>query len=120
MSHFRHKDRGGESTRTAGTTMTPPPDPAAGPDDGPAAAPRRPGARPGLAAMALWLERELDPGLPPAAARDAFRRAFPAAPPGRLRAAAELALRTMRDRAAAEEADLDAALALLRDEPAEG
>jgi len=35
-------------------------------------------------------------------------------------AAAGLALRAMRDRAAAEEADLDAALALLRAEPAEG
>ena len=70
--------------------------------------------------MALWLERGLDPGLPPAAALAAFRRAFPDAAPGRLRAAADLALRAMRDRAAAEEADLDAALALLRDEPAEG
>jgi len=65
--------------------------------------------------MALWLERGLDPGLPPAAALAAFRRAFPNAVPGRLRVAADLALRAMRDRAAAEEADLDATLALLRD-----
>ena len=72
----------------------------------------RPGAAPGVVAMALWLERGLDPGLPPAAALAAFRRAFPDAAPARLRAAADLA---MRDRAAAEEADLDAALALLRD-----
>ena len=70
--------------------------------------------------MALWLERGLDPGLPPAAALAAFRRAFPGAAPDLLGAAAGLALRAMRDRAAAEEADLDAALALLRDEPAEG
>jgi hypothetical protein len=67
--------------------------------------------------MALWLERGLDPGLPPAAALAAFRRAFPTAAPDLLGAAAGLALRAMRDRAAAEEADLDAALALLRRAP---
>ena len=89
-------------------------------DSGPATARRGGRDRPGAVAMALWLERGLDPGLPPAAALAAFRRAFPAAAPGRLRAAADLALRTMRDRAAAEEADLDAALALLRDGPGEG
>jgi hypothetical protein len=64
--------------------------------------------------MALWLERGLDPALPPAAALAAFRRAFPGAAPDLLGTAAALALRAMRDRAAAEEADLDAALALLR------
>ncbi len=92
------------------------------PVPGPGTATTSPGphGRPGLVAMALWLERGLDPGLPPAAALAAFRRAFPNAVPGRLRAAADLALRAMRDRAAAAEADLVAALALLRDEPAEG
>ena len=91
------------------------------PVTGPGTATARPsGAAPGLVAMALWLERGLDPGLPPAAALAAFRRAFPAAAPALLGAAAGLALRAMRDRAAAEEADLDAALALLRAEPAEG
>jgi hypothetical protein len=100
-------------------------------DPGPAGRPPAPGPetatarrggrdRPGAVAMALWLERGLDPGLPPAAALAAFRRAFPGVAPGRMRAAADLALRTMRDRAAAEEADLDAALALLRDAPGEG
>src|SRR3954454_14038863 len=78
------------------------------------------GAAPGTVAMALWLERGLDPGLTPAAALAAFRRAFPGVDPGRMRAAADLALRTMRDRAVAEEADLDAALALLRGGPGEG
>jgi len=67
--------------------------------------------------MALWLERGLDPGLPPAAALAAFRRAFPGAAPDLLGAAAGLTLRAMGDRAAAEEADLDAALALLRRAP---
>jgi hypothetical protein len=67
--------------------------------------------------MALWLEHGLDPGLPPAAALAAFRRAFPGAAPDLLGAAPGLALRAMRDRAAAEEADLDAALALLRRAP---
>ena len=76
-----------------------------------------PYGRPGLVAMALWLERGLDPALPPAAALAAFRRAFPAAAPDLLGTAAALALRAMRDRAAAEEADLDAALALLRRAP---
>ena len=90
------------------------------PGPGTATARPSPHGRPGAVAMALWLERGLDPGLPPAAALAAFRRAFPDAAPGRLRAAADLALRTMRDRAAAEEADLDAALALLRDGPGEG
>ena len=96
-------------------------------DPGPARRPPVPGPetatarrggrdRPGAVAMALWLERGLDPALPPAAALAAFRRAFPDAAPGRLRAATDLALRAMRDRAAAEEADLDAALALLRGE----
>ena len=85
------------------------------PVPGPGTATARPsGAAPGVVAMALWLERGLDPGLPPAAALAAFRRAFPAAAPALLGAAAALALRAMRDRAAAEEADLDAALALLR------
>ena len=86
------------------------------PGPGTATARPSPHGRPGAVAMALWLERGLDPGLPPAAALAAFRRAFPNAVPGRLRVAADLALRAMRDRAAAEEADLDAALALLRDE----
>ena len=82
--------------------------------DGPGPARRPPVSGPGVVAMALWLERGLDPGLPPAAALAAFRRAFPGAAPDLLGAAAGLALRAMRDRAAAEEADLDAALALLR------
>ena len=95
---------------------TPATRPPSGGRTGPAPRPSVPGPE---VAMALWLERGLDPGLPPAAALAAFRRAFPAAAPGRLRAAAGLALRAMRDRAAAEEADLDAALALLRAEPDE-
>ena len=78
------------------------------------AAPGRPGAVPEAVAIALWLERDLDPGLPPAEALDALRRAFPGATLGRLRAALGLALRTLGDRAEAEEADLDAVLALLR------
>ena len=85
-------------------------------DPGPARLPPV-SARPGVVAMALWLERGLDPALPPAAALAAFRRAFPAAAPDLLGTAAALALRAMRDRAAAEEADLDAALALLRRAP---
>ena len=87
------------------------------PGPGTATARPSPHGRPGLVAMALWLERGLDPGLPPAAALAAFRRAFPTAATALLGAAAGLALRAMRDRAAAEEADLDAALALLRRAP---
>ena len=100
---------GGKSADDPGPARLPPV-----PGPGP---PRPPGAAPGVVAMALWLERGLDPGLPPAAALAAFRRAFPAAAPDLLGAAAGLALRAMRDRAAAEEADLDAALALLRRAP---
>jgi hypothetical protein len=81
------------------------------------AAPGRPEVVPEAAEIALWLERDLDPDLPPAKALDALRRAFPGVTLGRLRAALELALRTFRDRAEAEEADLDAVLALLRGDP---
>jgi hypothetical protein len=110
---MRSGDEPADDPGPAGRPPAPGPETATGGRD-------RPGAAPGAVAMALWLERGLDPGLPPAAALAAFRRAFPGVAPGRLRAAADLALRTMRDRAAAEEADLDAALALLRDAPGEG
>jgi hypothetical protein len=65
--------------------------------------------------MALWLERNLDPDAPVERVFDGFRRAFPGASIAQLRAALALLARTIEDRLAAEEADLDAVLALLRE-----
>ncbi len=70
--------------------------------------------------MALWLERNLDPALPAEQSAEAFRRAFPHATREQFEAALDLVVRTVRDRIAAEEADLAAAQAVLRQLRGEG